>query len=178
MLDMAIQRITSFLWFSQEAEEAALYYTGIFQHSQITAVTKYGEAGKDMHKQPPGSVMTVAFELDGMKFTAINGGPAITFNQAVSFVVTCETQDELDYYWAKLSAGGEKQAQQCGWLKDKYGLSWQVVPAILIEMLKDTDYQKSERVMEAMMTMKKIAVATLLNAFAGEVQPGEPAMAI
>src|SRR5437667_7553718 len=134
---LSIQRITPCLWFDDKAEEAAKFYTSIFRNSKITATTRYGEAGREIHGRPAGSVMTVAFELDGHGFTALNGGPVFKFNEAISFQVNCDTQQEVDHYWDKLSAGGDEKAQQCGWLKDKYGVSWQIVPKILVELLMD-----------------------------------------
>ena len=124
-----VQMITPCLWFDSQAEEAAGFYTAIFKKSRILTISRYGEAGREVHGKAPGTVMTVAFELDGQRFTALNGGPLFKFNEAVSFQVNCRTQEEVDYYWEKLSAGGDEKAQQCGWLKDRYGLSWQVVPA-------------------------------------------------
>ncbi|MGH7432777.1 MAG: VOC family protein [Candidatus Methylomirabilales bacterium] len=162
-----IQRITPCLWFDDQAEAAVAFYTAIFRNSKIVSVTRYGEAGREIHGRPAGTVMTVAFELDGQAFTALNGGPVFKFNEAISFQVHCETQEEVDYYWEKLSAGGDEKAQQCGWLKDKYGVSWQVVPTVLIEMLKDPDAEKSQRVMEAMLRMKKIDIGKLRRAYAG-----------
>ena len=163
-----VQPITPCLWFDSQAEEAARYYTGIFKNSKIGTITRYGEAGREVHGRPPGSVMTVAFELNGQPFTALNGGPVFKFNEAISFQIMCRTQEELDQYWNKLTAGGDKQAQQCGWLKDKYGLSWQVVPAVLVEMMKDPDKEKAGRVMEALLQMKKLDIAELERASAGE----------
>jgi predicted 3-demethylubiquinone-9 3-methyltransferase (glyoxalase superfamily) len=154
------------LWFDDRAEEAARFYTGIFKNSKIGRIARYGEAGRDVHRRPPGSVMTVEFELDGQPFTALNGGPVFQFNEAISFVVPCKDQKEVDYYWEKLSEGGDPTAQQCGWLKDKYGVSWQIVPAVLTEMVGDPNSDKSQRAMAAMMQMKKIDVATLERAFA------------
>jgi predicted 3-demethylubiquinone-9 3-methyltransferase (glyoxalase superfamily) len=162
-----LQKITPCLWFDHQAEEAAEFYTAIFTNSRIISMSRYGEAGHEIHGKPAGTVMTVAFQLDGQAFTALNGGPAFTFNEAVSFQVHCETQEEVDYYWAKLSAGGNEQAQQCGWLKDKYGVSWQVVPKVLIEMLSDSSSEKSQRAMQAMLQMKKIDIDTLKQAYAG-----------
>ena len=161
------QRITPCLWFDDEGEEAAKFYTSIFRNSKIVDVLRYGEAGKEVHGRPAGSVMTVSFELDGQAFTALNGGPVFKFNEAVSFQVDCETQEEVDYYWEKLSAGGDEKAQQCGWLKDRYGVSWQVVPRVLIELLSDEDHEKSQRTMTAMLQMKKIDIAGLRRAAAG-----------
>ena len=163
-----IQPLVPCLWFDSQAEEAARYYTGIFKNSRIGTITRYGEAGKEVHKRPAGSVMTVAFELNGLPFTALNGGPVFKFNEAVSFQIMCRTQEEIDHYWNKLSEGGDKQAQQCGWLKDKYGLSWQVVPAVLDEMMADPDREKADRAMEAMLQMKKLDIAELERAFEGE----------
>jgi predicted 3-demethylubiquinone-9 3-methyltransferase (glyoxalase superfamily) len=160
-------KISPCLWFDTQAEEAAVFYTAIFHNSRIVSMTRYGEAGYEVHGKPAGTVMTVAFELDGQGFTALNGGPVFTFNEAISFQVYCDTQEEVDYYWKKLSEGGDDQAQQCGWLKDKYGVSWQIVPTVLIEMLQDADAEKSQRVMAAMLHMKKINIATLKRAYAG-----------
>lgn len=162
-----VQRITPCLWFDDQAEEAVAFYTAIFKNSRVLKLTRYGEAGHEFHGKAAGTVMTVAFELDGQMFTALNGGPVFKFNEAVSFQVNCETQEEVDYYWDKLSADGDEAAQQCGWLKDKYGLSWQVVPAILIEMLSDSDTEKSQRAMAAMLQMKKIDIGALKRAYAG-----------
>ena len=162
-----IQRITPCLWFDDQAEEAAAFYTSIFPNSRVVAISRYGEAGREIHDRPAGTVMTVAFELDGQRFTALNGGPVFTFNEAISLQVHCETQAEVDHYWEKLSAGGDPGAQQCGWLKDRYGASWQVVPAVLPEMLADPESEGSQRAMEAMLEMKKLDIATLERAFAG-----------
>ena len=160
-------QITPCLWFDDQAEEAARFYTGIFRNSKITNMSRYGEAGHEIHGRPAGSVMTVAFELNGQAFTALNGGPVFKFNEAISLQVPCDTQEEVDYYWNMLSEGGDKQAQQCGWLKDKYGVSWQVFPEILVEMMNDADKKKSGRVMEAMLRMKKIDIGELQRAYAG-----------
>jgi predicted 3-demethylubiquinone-9 3-methyltransferase (glyoxalase superfamily) len=160
-------RITPCLWFDNQAEEAARFYTGIFKNSKVVTVSRYTEAGYEIHKRRAGSVMTVAFELDGQTFTALNGGPNFKFNEAVSFQINCETQEEVDYYWEKLTESGDPAAQQCGWLKDKYGLSWQVVPRVLIETISDSDPAKSGRVMEAMLKMKKIDIAEVKRAYAG-----------
>jgi predicted 3-demethylubiquinone-9 3-methyltransferase (glyoxalase superfamily) len=160
-------QITPCLWFDDQAEEAARFYTGIFRNSKMTNVSRYGEAGHEIHGRPAGSVMTVAFELNGQAFTALNGGPVFKFNEAISLQVPCDTQEEVDYYWNMLSEGGDKQAQQCGWLKDKYGVSWQVFPEILVEMMNDADKKKSGRVMEAMLRMKKIDIGELQRAYAG-----------
>jgi len=160
------QRITPCLWFDDQAEEAAKFYVGIFPNSRIVEISRYGEAGHEIHGRPAGSVMTVAFELDGQSFTALNGGPVFKFNEAISFQINCRTQEEVDHYWDKLSAGGDEKAQQCGWLKDRYGASWQVVPVALIEMISDPDYEKSQKVMAAMLQMKKIDIAELKRAYA------------
>jgi predicted 3-demethylubiquinone-9 3-methyltransferase (glyoxalase superfamily) len=160
-------KISPCLWFDHQAEDAAHFYTGIFKDSKITAISRYGEAGKEHHGKPPGSVMTVAFELNGQSFTALNGGPIFKFNEAISLQIECATQEEVDYHWEKLNEGGDPQAQQCGWLKDKFGLSWQVVPKVLPELLMDPDTAKSQRAMQAMMQMKKLDIAGLQRAFAG-----------
>ena len=162
-----IQKITPCLWFDDQAEEAAKFYTAIFNNSKIVSMTRYGEAGHEVHGRPAGTVMTVAFELDGHAFTALNGGPMFKFNEAVSFQVSCETQEELDYYWERLSEGGDREAQQCGWLKDKYGASWQVIPNVLLEMLTNPDSKKSQRVMKSMLRMKKIDIEELKWAYDG-----------
>jgi predicted 3-demethylubiquinone-9 3-methyltransferase (glyoxalase superfamily) len=164
---MPSQRITPCLWFDHQAEEAANYYVGIFPNSRVTAVTRYPNAGQEVHHQKAGSVMVVAFELDGQSFTALNGGPIFTFNEAVSLQVNCKTQDEIDYYWNKLGAGGDPKAQQCGWLKDRYGLSWQVAPQGMETMLHDAASAGANRAMSAMMNMKKIDMEALERAFAG-----------
>lgn len=162
-----IQQITPCLWFDDRAEEAAEFYTAIFRNSKIVNISRYGEAGQEVHGKPAGSVLTVAFELDGQTFTALNGGPMFKFNEAISFQVNCETQAEVNYYWEKLSEGGDEKAQQCGWLKDKYGVSWQIVPRVLVEMLSDSDVEKSQRAMTAMLQMKKIDINELKRAYAG-----------
>ena len=161
------QRITPCLWFDDQALPAAEFYTSIFKKSKIGKISRYGEAGREIHGKPAGSVMTVAFELDGQAFTALNGGPVFRFTEAISLQIDCESQKEVDYYWDKLSEGGDDKAQQCGWLKDRYGLSWQVVPRALIELMSDPDPEKSGRVMEAMLQMKKIDIAGLERAAAG-----------
>jgi predicted 3-demethylubiquinone-9 3-methyltransferase (glyoxalase superfamily) len=164
---MQLQKITPCLWFDDQGEEAARFYTGIFPHSRIVNITRYGEAGQEIHRKPAGSVLTVAFELDGQPFTALNGGPMFKFNEAISFQIHCDDQAEVDYYWSKLGEGGDERAQQCGWLKDKYGVSWQVIPKVLIEMLNDHLSEKSQRAMEAMLQMKKLDIAALQRAYAG-----------
>jgi predicted 3-demethylubiquinone-9 3-methyltransferase (glyoxalase superfamily) len=162
-----VQKITPCLWFDNQAEEAVEFYTRVFRNSKLVNITRYGEAGQEVHGKPAGTVLTVAFELDGQAFTALNGGPEFKFNEAISFQVNCETQEEVDYYWKKLSEGGDEKAQQCGWLKDKYGASWQVVPSVLPEMLSSPDAEKAGRVMEVMMKMKKIDIDELKRAYAG-----------
>jgi predicted 3-demethylubiquinone-9 3-methyltransferase (glyoxalase superfamily) len=157
-----MQKITTFLWFNDNAEEAANFYTSIFKDSKITSIARYGDAGPG----PKGSVMIVEFDLNGQKFVALNGGPQFPFTEAISLMVNCETQQEVDELWEKLSAGGKKSA--CGWLKDKYGLSWQITPIALMEMQKDKDPEKTQRVMKAMMQMTKLDIATLERAYRGE----------
>jgi len=163
-----IQNITPCLWFDDQAEEAAAHYTAIFDNSRIKAITRYGEAGQEIHGKPPGTVLTVAFELDGHPFTALNGGPLFKFNESISFQVSCATQEEIDYFLDKLAEGGDEAAQQCGWLKDKFGVSWQVIPAILPELLSDADPEKSERVMTALFPMKKLDIQELQRAHRGD----------
>ncbi|MGH9529407.1 MAG: VOC family protein [Terriglobales bacterium] len=154
-----MQTITPFLWFDNQAEEAANFYTSIFKDSKIGKISRYGDAGPG----PKGSVMVVAFQLEGQEFFALNGGPQFKFTEAISFTVNCKTQEEVDELWEKLTAGG--QESQCGWLKDKYGLSWQITPTVLGEMLQDKDPQKSQRVMKAMLQMKKIDIKRLQEAY-------------
>ena len=162
-----MQKITPCLWFDDRAEEAARFYASIFKSSKIGTITRYGEEGFEIHRRPAGSVMTVEFQLEGQDFVALNGGPVFKFNEAVSFQVHCNTQEEVDHYWEKLSAGGDAKAQQCGWLKDRFGVSWQIVPRVLIEMLQDKDPEKARRVMRAMLQMKKIDIAALRQAYTG-----------
>jgi predicted 3-demethylubiquinone-9 3-methyltransferase (glyoxalase superfamily) len=159
--------ITPCLWFDDQAEEAVAFYTAIFRNSRIKGISRYGEASYAVHGKPAGTVMTVAFELDGQAFTALNGRPMFRFNEAVSFQINCATQEEVDHYWEKLAAGGDEKAQQCGWLKDKYGVTWQVVPSVLHELINDPDPEKSQRAMTAMLQMKKIDIAELKRASAG-----------
>jgi predicted 3-demethylubiquinone-9 3-methyltransferase (glyoxalase superfamily) len=158
------KRIAPCLWFDDQAEEAAGFYVSVFKNSRIVSVTRYTEAGREIHRRPPGSVMVVAFELDGQPFTALNGGPVFTFNEAISLQVNCENQKEVDFYWDALSKGGDPKAQQCGWLKDQFGVSWQIVPTVLPELLKDHTSDTAQRAMEAMLRMKKINVAELERA--------------
>jgi predicted 3-demethylubiquinone-9 3-methyltransferase (glyoxalase superfamily) len=162
-----VKKITPCLWFDDQAEAAANYYVSVFKNSKITNISRYGEAGKEVHGRKPGSVMTVAFELDGQPFTGLNGGPLFKFSEAISFQVFCDTQAEVDHYWSKLTLGGDPRAQQCGWVKDKFGVSWQIIPAVLMDMLLDPDATKSQRAMAAMMQMKKLDIAALKQAYAG-----------
>jgi predicted 3-demethylubiquinone-9 3-methyltransferase (glyoxalase superfamily) len=158
-------KIAPCLWFDNQAEEAAGFYVTVFHNSRIVSVSHYGEAGYEVHRKPAGTVMTVAFELDGQPFTALNGGPAFKFSEAISLQIFCKNQEEVDYYWSKLTHGGDERAQQCGWLKDQYGVSWQVVPTVLLELMTNGD--TSERAMEAMLKMKKIDIAKLEQAARG-----------
>jgi len=160
-----MQKITPFLWFDGQAEEAARFYVSIFKNSKILNVARYTEAGKEVHGQPPGSVMTVEFQLEGHRFIALNGGPQFKFTEAVSFSVDCKTQEEVDQLWKKLSEDGEEGP--CGWLKDRYGLSWQITPTILGKLLGDKNAMKAGRVMDAMLKMKKIDIAALKKAYEG-----------
>ena len=157
--------LTSCLWFDTQAEDAARFYTGVFKHAKLGSIARYGDAGAKASGRPKGSVMTVEFELAGQRFLALNGGPQFHFSEAISFVVNCENQEEVDDYWAKLTAGGSPGP--CGWLKDKFGLSWQVTPTALGELLADKDPAKTERVMAAMLTMQKLDIAALQRAYAG-----------
>jgi predicted 3-demethylubiquinone-9 3-methyltransferase (glyoxalase superfamily) len=156
-----MQKISPFLWFDDQAEDAMNFYVSVFKNAKAGSVARYGDAGPG----PKGSVITASFELEGQRFTALNGGPHFKFTEAISFVVDCQTQEEVDELWAKLSEGG--QTQQCGWLKDKFGLSWQIVPSVLIELISDSDPRKSQRVMEAMLQMTKIDIAKLRQAHEG-----------
>jgi predicted 3-demethylubiquinone-9 3-methyltransferase (glyoxalase superfamily) len=167
-----IQKLTTCLWFEKNGEEAARYYCSIFKNSSIGDISYYGKAGYEAHRMPEGTVMTVEFTLEGQPFMALNGGPAFKFNEAVSLVVNCRDQAEVDYYWEKLGEGGDPKARQCGWIKDKYGLSWQVTPTILDRYIKDKDKEKAGRVMEAMIKMKKIDVAEIEAAYAGRQVAG------
>ena len=161
------QRIAPCLWFDDQAEEAADFYTGIFPNSRITLVTRYSDVGREIHGRPPGSVMVVVFELDGISFTVLNGGPHFKFNEAVSLMINCADQREIDHYWERLGAGGDPRAQQCGWLKDRFGLSWQVVPEGMDEMFRDEHSEGAKRAMAAMLQMKKLDIAALRRAFEG-----------
>lgn len=157
------QKISPCLWFDHQAEEAANFYVAIFKNSKILHIARYGQAGSEVSGRPKGSVMTVTFQLDGAEFMALNGGPLFTFSPAISLMAYCQTQEEIDHLWAKLSA--DKTAEQCGWLKDKYGVSWQIVPQALDEMMRDSDAKKTERVMQALLSMKKLDLEALRQAY-------------
>ena len=163
---MTDQALTTCLWFDTQGEEAANFYLGIFRDSRLGRIGRYTEAGP----RPAGSVMVVEFELNGQKFVALNGGPQFTFNESISFQIPCADQDEVDYYWSRLSEGGQEVA--CGWLKDKYGVSWQVVPTVLAELMSDPDREKADRVMEALLQMKKLDIETLKRAAQGMARAG------
>ena len=160
----SVQKITPFLWFDTEAEEAAKYYISIFRNSKIEKISRYGKGGQETHKRPVGSVMVVEFTLEGQRFVALNGGPNFRFTEAISFLISCKDQAEIDYYWDKLTQGGDPAAQVCGWLKDKFGLSWQVTPEDFGRLVGDPSDPGSQRAMEAMMQMKKIDIARLEEA--------------
>lgn len=164
-MPIAAPKITPCLWFDTQAEEAANAYVSIFKNSRIGRISRYGKKGHEVHGKPAGSVMTVEFEIEGQKFVALNGGPHFKFNEAVSFQVHCETQEEIDYFWTRLTDGGEEGP--CGWLKDKFGLSWQIVPTALPKMLMDPDAAKSQRVTQAFLRMKKFDLAALRRAYEG-----------
>ncbi|MDB6055090.1 MAG: hypothetical protein JWN25_2613 [Verrucomicrobiales bacterium] len=161
-------KITPCLWFDHEAEDAAKFYVSIFKKSKITQISRYGEVGKEIHGRKPGTVMTVAFELNGQSFTGLNGGPIFKLSEAISFQIECEDQKEVDYYWNKLKRGADPASQQCGWIKDKFGLSWQVVPKILPKLISHPNAEKSQRAFAAMMNMKKLDIAKLKRAFDGK----------
>jgi predicted 3-demethylubiquinone-9 3-methyltransferase (glyoxalase superfamily) len=163
-----MHRITPNLWFDKQAEEAANFYVSVFKNSTIGRTSRYSEEGFEVHKMPAGTVMTIEFTLDGQNFVALNGGPVFKFTEAVSFIINCESQEEVDHYWNKLSEGGDPKSQMCGWLKDKFGLSWQVVPSVLSKMMTDPDKAKAKRAMHAMLQMKKIDIPALEKAFNGE----------
>ena len=158
-----MQKITPCLWFDNQAEEAVKFYVSIFKNAKIGNITRYGKEGYEIHRRPAGTVMTVEFELQGQAFVALNGGPYFKFTEAISFIVNCKTQQEVDRFWEKLSEGGEKG--QCGWLKDKYGVSWQIVPTVLPKMMLDKDTRKSERVMQALLQMRKLDITRLKQAY-------------
>ncbi len=165
------QRITPNLWFDTQAEDAARFYVSVFKDSRIVAISRYGSDGPG----PAGSVMVVSFELEGQRFTALNGGPAFTISEAVSFIVNCETQEEVDFFWQKLSEGGDEQAQMCGWLKDRYGVSWQIVPTELPQILGGSDPKGAQRAMQAMLKMRKLDIAALRSAYEGLEAASSPA---
>jgi len=162
-----MQKITPFLWFDDQAEQAAKFYTSVFKNSKVGRILRYDETSAKTAGRPAGSVLTIEFEIGGQKFTALNGGPQFKFNESVSFVVNCETQNEIDYFWEKLTAGGGQESE-CGWLKDKFGLLWQITPTVLIDMLNDKDPKKAGQVMKAMMQMQKIEINKLKAAYAGK----------
>ncbi len=161
-------KITTNLWFDDQAEEAARFYTRIFENSRMGGISRYGKEGFEIHGKPEGTALTVEFELEGQPFVALNGGPQFRFNESISFIIHCESQEEVDYFWEKLTAGGDPAAQQCGWLKDKFGLSWQVVPRAVGQMLTDPDPVKTGRVMKVLLPMKKLDLALLTRAYHGE----------
>ena len=165
ILMATVQKIVPNLWFAYEAEDAAKFYVSVFKNGKIKKATYYGREGFEIHKMKSGTVMTVEFEIGGQTFVALNGGPHFKFNEAVSFIINCDTQEEIDYFWNKLGEGGDPKAQQCGWLKDKYGLSWQVVPTILSKFYQDAQENKTERVTAAMLKMKKLDIAKLQEAY-------------
>lgn len=160
-----IQKITPNLWFDTQAEEAARFYISIFNDSRISRITRYGNEGQEIHGMAEGTVMTVEFLLAGQAFVALNGGPHFQFNEAISFIINCETQEEVDYYWEKLGEGGDPAVQQCGWLKDRYGVSWQVVPTLLNDLINDQDTVRAQQVVQEMLTMKKLDIEALQHAF-------------
>ncbi|HEX5673544.1 MAG TPA: VOC family protein [Nitrososphaeraceae archaeon] len=166
--NIEMQKISPCLWFDDNAEDAVKFYVSIFKNSNVGNVTRYGKEGYEIHKKKEGSVMTIDFEIEGQKFLALNGGPIFKFNEAISFQIYCDTQEEIDYYWEKLTEGGDKNAQVCGWLKDKFGVSWQVVPIAMIKMLQEKDSKKSERVMKAMLQMHKLDIDALTKAYQEE----------
>lgn len=161
----AVHMIVPCLWFDNQAEEAVAFYTSLFPNSRIVRVTRYGETSYELHRERAGSVMTIAFELAGQSFTALNGGPVFSFNEAISLQVHCQTQAEVDHFWERLGAGGDEQAQQCGWLKDRYGVSWQIIPTALLDMINDSDSAKVQRVTEVMLQMKKLDLDQLQQAY-------------
>ena len=162
-----MQKITPNLWFDDQAEQAAQFYTSIFENSKVGRITYYTKDGHENHGQKEGTVMTVEFQIEGQEFVALNGGPQFKFSEAISFIVNCENQEEVDYYWGKLSEGGDPDAQQCGWLKDKFGVSWQIVPSMLTEMINDPDPAKTSRLLQAMYPMKRLDIELLTQAYEG-----------
>jgi predicted 3-demethylubiquinone-9 3-methyltransferase (glyoxalase superfamily) len=166
-MPIAKQKITPCLWFDNQAEEAANFYVSVFKNSKVGRITRYGEAGTEVHGGKPGAVLAIEFELDGQPFSGLNGGPLFKFSEAISFQVPCESQEEIEYYWSKLQEGGGRESD-CGWMKDRFGLSWQIFPAVLLSMIADPDRQKADRAMAAMMKMKKLDLPTLQRAFDGK----------
>lgn len=166
-MNTKIQKITPNFWFDMNAEEAVDFYTKIFRNSKVGRTTYYTHAGKEIHGIDAGKVLTIEFQIEGQDFTALNGSPAFQYTEAVSFIINCESQEEVDYYWDKLTEGGDEKAQQCGWLKDRYGVSWQVVPFEVNEMLADLESEKVERVMTALLQMKKLDLSELRRAYEG-----------
>jgi predicted 3-demethylubiquinone-9 3-methyltransferase (glyoxalase superfamily) len=162
-----LQKITTTLWFKSQAAEAVKFYTSVFKNAKVGRSTRYGKAGFEFHQQPEGTLMTVEFEIEGQKFLALNGGAKTQFNESVSFVVNCDTQEEIDYYWSKLTENGDPDAQACGWLKDQFGVSWQVAPSILSNLLADPE--KAELIMAALVTMKKLNISELHQAYKGKI---------
>lgn len=163
-----LQKITPNLWFDNQAEDAARFYTSVFKNAALGNISYYSAEGQEVHGRPPGSVMTVEFVLEGQSFVALNGGPQFTFNEAISLMINCTTQEEIDYYWEQLTPGGDDKAQACGWLKDRFGVSWQVTPIQLDELLRDPDRQKAGRVMQSMLKMKKLDLNALQRAADGQ----------
>lgn len=161
------QKISPCLWFDNQAEDAAKFYVSVFKNSKIGRIIRYGDVGTEIHGGKPGAVLAIEFELDGQPFSGMNGGPLFKFSEAISFQVPCDTQDEIDYYWTKLQEGGGHESD-CGWMKDKFGLSWQIFPAVLLEMLASSDRQKADRAMAAMLKMKRLDLPTLQRAFDGK----------
>lgn len=164
---MIAQKITPNLWFNNQAEEAVNFYFSVFDDAKIGKITRYGKEGYDIHGMAEGTVMTIEFQIEGQKFVALNGGPHFQFNEAISFIVNCETQEEVDYLWERLAEGGDPAAQQCGWLKDKHGVSWQIVPTMLTEMINDADPVKAQSVFQAVLSMKKIDIDVLKLSYEG-----------
>jgi predicted 3-demethylubiquinone-9 3-methyltransferase (glyoxalase superfamily) len=163
----AVQKISPCLWFDSQAEDAAKFYVSVFKNSKIGRISRYGDAGEEVHGRKAGTVMTVEFFLEGQAFTGLNGGPLFKFNEAISLQVACKTQDEIDFYWEKLGAGGDPKAQQCGWLKDKFGLSWQIAPEVMPDLMTSGTQDQRDRTMTALLEMKKLDIAALKKAHAG-----------
>ncbi|MGI2329478.1 VOC family protein [Planococcus sp. YIM B11945] len=166
-VDSKIQKIMANFWFNQNAEEAVDFYMSIFKNSRVGRKTYFIKEGQEIHGMPEGTVMTIEFQIEGQEFVALNGGPMFQFTEAVSFIINCDSQEEVDYYWDRLTAGGDEKAQVCGWLKDQFGVSWQVVPTVLNDMMADSDIEKAARVTRAMLQMKKLDIPTLQQAYDG-----------